>query len=561
MARQSLLDASTVRLSDLLSNGNLYRVPPFQRDYSWEGDQWEELWRDIEELDGQDREHYMGAIVLQVQDDHYVVIDGQQRLATISVLALAVLDRLRRLAEDSSARAENRERFDLLFAQFIGSKDPASLVSSSKLRLNANDDDFYQQYLVRFREPFSARKLHRSQGLIWSAFQFFSERLTERFGATPDGAELAAFLAAVARRLAFIRIQVEDELNAYTLFETLNARGLELTAADLLKNYLMSLVAASESDLDHAQKQWRDATGRIRASKLSEFLRHFLNSRRRFVRSEALFKEIKAEIKTREQVFPFLEDLQRASIVYSALEDASDDFWVDYPECSKYVRTLVLFRATQFRPVILAYFAKSMPKPDLETLLRACVAITFRYTVIGRRNPQDLERAYNDTALAIAEGESRNAADAIEKLRAVYVSDEDFRRTFELAAMETAARRKQAAYALGELEAHLSGAAFDPDSTAATVEHILPENPGVGWEHWDEEARERCTYRLGNLTLLERTKNKNAGNAAFTVKRGIYATSQYRLTQRIQTDEWTPDSVQARQREMAKWATSVWRLG
>src|SRR5690349_11653608 len=151
MAKTNLLNTRTNNLLELLANGRVYRVPPFQRDYSWEEEQWEDLWNDILELRlNSDDRHYMGALVVEARSDReFLIIDGQQRLATLSLLALAVVDRVQQMANGGLEPEANRERAARLRSLFIGEKDPASLVETSKLFLNQTDDAFYQDYLVQ----------------------------------------------------------------------------------------------------------------------------------------------------------------------------------------------------------------------------------------------------------------------------------------------------------------------------------------------------------------------------------------------------------------------------
>ncbi len=291
MAKAALLDTNTVDLNDIFANGKLYRVPPYQRDYSWNIENWEDLWNDIVALEDSSLQHYLGAIVLQRDSGGLTVIDGQQRLATLSLLALAALRRILDLKDAGFEADRNQERYDLLYRQFIGSKDPASLRYSSKLALNQTEDGFYQQYLIQFRQPVNVRKLRESERMLWDAYQYFYKQIGMRFGPGSTGEDLAEFLnALVGHRLIFIQIGVEDDLSAYTVFETLNARGLELTEADLLKNFLLSKVSGAETDLDHARSQWARLNQLIGPGDLPPFLRHYLNSRQRSVRRERLFK-------------------------------------------------------------------------------------------------------------------------------------------------------------------------------------------------------------------------------------------------------------------------------
>ncbi|MBF0419948.1 MAG: DUF262 domain-containing protein [Magnetococcales bacterium] len=129
MAKTDLLETRTATLLDLFGNGKIYRVPTYQRDYSWQEEHWEDLWNDIVEMhEKADAYHYMGALVLEGKTDReFLIIDGQQRLATLSLLALAVLDRLQQWVHSAIEPKENEKRSKGLRSRFIGEKDPASL--------------------------------------------------------------------------------------------------------------------------------------------------------------------------------------------------------------------------------------------------------------------------------------------------------------------------------------------------------------------------------------------------------------------------------------------------
>ena len=101
MAATNLLATNTVNLKTILANGRIYHVPPYQRNYSWKEENWEDLWLDLIELEHSASQHYMGAIVLKGDDhpEHFLIIDGQQRLATLSILVLVVIARLEDLAD------------------------------------------------------------------------------------------------------------------------------------------------------------------------------------------------------------------------------------------------------------------------------------------------------------------------------------------------------------------------------------------------------------------------------------------------------------------------------
>lgn len=132
-------------LRQLLGNGLRYRVPVFQRDYSWGPDEWDDLWQDMVAVVEEDVEpaHYMGYLVLQSTNNRaFDVIDGQQRMTTMSVLILAAVDHLMDLSASAGPdrdNSENRQRADQLRSSYIGYLDPVTLIPQSKLTLNRNN--------------------------------------------------------------------------------------------------------------------------------------------------------------------------------------------------------------------------------------------------------------------------------------------------------------------------------------------------------------------------------------------------------------------------------------
>jgi hypothetical protein len=564
MARGNLLNTSDVTLKTLLGNGLRYSVPPYQRDYSWKEEHWEDLWLDLVEVsEDEDSQHYMGAVVLQQNDrELFTVIDGQQRLATLSIVVLAAVSLLEERASADVEKDDNSERARLLRDGFLGTKDPGSLRYSSKLSLNRNDDTFYQGTLLQLKSPQAPSRLPHSNRLLWQAFGYFRSKLAERFPGNEEGGSLARFInEAIAQRLLFIRVQVDDDLSAYTVFETLNARGLDLTASDLLKNYLMALVARrSETDLKHVLDQWSRITDTVGIRTLPDFLRHHLNSRQPFVRQERLFKAIKADVRSAEDVFVLLDELERSAVLYQALQDPYDPYWVDLPVAREQVRILNLLGVKQFKSLALST-GRKLPE-SLQDLLRFCMLISIRYTIIGDLNPSELERVYNEVAVSIERGTLSTTGQIREALRQVAVSDEDFRDAFSRRTIAASGRSKKVVrYILCALERQLGHPDVKDETCAATIEHILPENLGNSWEAiYSHDQHERFVNRLGNYTLLDPSRNRDLGNLPFPDKLAGYQQSGYKMTTRISATEWTPDLIEARQREMAGWAATVWQF-
>lgn len=569
MATTALLNTKTEDLKELLGNGKSYSVPQYQRDYSWKSEHWEDLWEDLLNIEKTGEDHYMGALVLESGErKRYRVIDGQQRLTTLSILILACVDFLEDLAKNGIDTTANKERASLFENNYLGAKDPASLRTIPKLTLNANDGNFYQLNLAQRKPPQGGLRILRdSERLLWDCFEFFRKKIRERFSTEKSSGQATARFVneVVAEKLIFITVQVQDQLSAYTVFETLNARGLELTETDLLKNYLLSLAERiNQSQLDFVVKQWARITERVGIAAFPEFLRHHLNSQREYVRQKQLFKTIKKEVTKLEQVFPLLDKLEEDAAWFAALNDSSNEFWLDYPDANEHVRVLNLFNVSQFTPFMLAAKDKFKQARDIAELLRYCAVISVRFNGVGKRSTNTLEEAYNKAALKIRDGSSSSLVLIRESLKSIYIPDNEFENDF--AALRLPNRGipgKRLRYLLSRLERQLKPSDVSDENMQATVEHILPENlAATGWDQFTPEAHERCVDRVGNYSLLERKLNQRlAGNAAFSDKKNVYAQSQYRTSlELVEYSEWTETTIAARQLRLAKVAKSIWSL-
>ena len=568
MARNTLLNTDTEDLKELLSNGKSYSVPAYQRDYSWKQEHWEDLWEDLCTVEANREDHYMGTIVLEIGErKQFRVIDGQQRMATLSILILACVDYLYSLAGEGVEPPENKERAALLESGYLGAKDPSSLRITPKLKLNANDDDFFQLNLAQRKPPQGGvRGLRDSEHLLWGCFQFFVGKVREKFSTRKKGEEVAAFVSeVVTERLVFISVRVQDQLSAYTVFETLNARGVELTETDLLKNYLLSLAdRLSKSQMEPVLRQWARITARVGSASFPEFLRHHLNSQRGYVRQKQLFKTIKKDVTTLDQVFALLDWLEKDAAWFEGLNDPASQFWLDYQGAKEHVRVLNLFNVSQYTPLVLAAKDVFTAPQDMVEILRYCAVVSVRFNGVSRRSTHMLEEIYNRAAVDVRQGRAFTLAAVRLALRPIYIPDEDFEADFAaLRLRNRSTSGKRLRYILARLEKQLSGADITDEGMTATVEHILPENPGeAGWEHFTSDAHERSYERVGNYSLLERGLNgQQAGNAAFAQKQAVYAKSQYRTSTDLGNfTDWTEETIAKRQAELAKVAKSIWSL-
>ncbi|MBV5274783.1 MAG: DUF262 domain-containing protein [Lamprocystis purpurea] len=553
----------------LIGNGLTYRIPRFQRDYSWTDEEWEDLWLDLLGTlqPGGEPAHYMGYLVLQSPDDKFFeVIDGQQRLTTVTIVILAILKHLQRLVDAGKEPVANAQRVTQIRQTYIGYLDPVTLVSRPKLVLNRNNNSYFQDYLVPLGH-LPRRGFRASEHLLRKAFEWFDKRIGEilKQETGDQGRRLAQLVEDLSDRLFFTVITVTDELNAYKVFETLNARGVRLSATDLLKNYLFSVLdrgGQNDHELRSLEGRWESMLGRLGAESFPDFLRMHWNSRRDFARQAELFKTIRGHIKTREAVFQLLRDMDEDLDAYLALTSPEVSDWSR--DLKGLAGTLRTFNVRQPFPLLLAG-RRAFTDTDFAGLVRACVVISLRYNVICGYSPAEQERIYNKVAAQIASGGIVALGAALGAMAGIYPDDAPFRAAFADKTIRTTQSRNNrvARYILCNLERHLAPEhGLDFTSDAFTLEHVLPQNPQEGWDRFTDEETEALVYRLGNMTLMQTGTNRNLGNATYAVKRDAYAHSGFAMTRQLAQDfaEWTPERIAARQLWMANQATAIWRI-
>ncbi len=565
-----IFNTSNSTFRQLLGNGLSYSVPPFQRDYSWTEDEWDDLWQDIVamfEADGEPA-HYMGYLVLQSSDSKaFEIIDGQQRITTISVMILAALGHLQELVTAGLDADHNRRRKEHLQGSYIGYVDPVSLVARPKLELNRHNNKFYQTYLVP-QEKLPQRGLNASEHQLRKAFLWFKDKMKHRFEMSEtSGRDLAAFLDALVDKLFFTVITVTDELNAFKVFETLNARGVRLSATDLLKNYLFSLVSTEEihdTEIKALEDRWERIVELLGSERFPEFLRVFWNSRNKLVRKSDLFKTIRKRITTRGAAFELMRDMDQSAAVYAALRDPHDASW-DRDEKSA-LEQLLMFNVRQPLAMLMACHAKfyEQQRATFLRIVRAVAVISLRYNVICNLQPREQERLYNDIARKVSDETYTSPSDVTVALRDVYPDDSRFKAAFSEKALRTTniRNRKVVRYLLFEIERQLYGNDFNLESAKYSLEHVLPCNPSESWSHIEEAKQERLVYRIGNMTPLESNSNRALGNDEFQSKRAVYLQSAFQTTCAIAEnyEEWDEQKIGARQKQLANVAAGIWRI-
>jgi uncharacterized protein with ParB-like and HNH nuclease domain len=556
---KGIIDTSSMTYRQIMGNGIKYEIPKFQRDYTWETEQWDDLWQDILQLVSDDEtEHYMGYLVLQTTDNkNYQIIDGQQRLTTMSIIILAVLRCLEDFVKNEVEKESNQKRKETLHNSYIGTIDPVTLITNNKLKLNRNSDDYYRNYIVLLKE-LPIRNTNASQKHMRECFYWYYDKIKKKF---KNGLELAAFIDGIVDKLFFTVIKVSDQLNAFKVFETLNARGVQLSSSDLLKNYLFSIVDETnphKNEIEELEKLWSGIIGKLGTLKFEDYLRYYWNSSHKTVGKKNLFKIIKNEIKSKEQTFSLLRDLLETVDLYMALSDPNDDFWNEFKEVKESLTELKMFQIKQTNSLFISAY-KNLDKIEFLKLLKASVIISFRYNIIGGLNPNEQEEVYNSLALKI----NREKLFSNKDLEKIYVSDDNFVSDFSSKHFKSTTRNHRIVkYIFSKIELYKYQNNIPWDSDIYTIEHILPESADENWGDFTDEEINRSVFRLGNLTLLEKKLNKEAGVLPYVDKIKLFNISNSKLTNVISEyyNTWNEDKISTRQKQLAKEAKSIWRL-
>lgn len=291
------------------------------------------------------------------------------------------------------------------------------------------------------------------------------------------------------------------------------------------------------------------------------FIRHLWSSQYGATRERDLFAAIKDRIRGRQDCVELANNLANTSRLYAALLNTDHELWNEYGDASRrHMRTLILLRMEQYRPLLLAVL-EEFPAEHVRDTLRLLVAWSVRFLIVGGLGGGVMERHYCARALDIRSGTMRTASELARAMTNVIPNDEQFRAAFESARVS---QHFLARYYLRVLEQQHAGEEqpeMVPNEEAViTLEHVLPQTPGPEWVAFDEETAAAFYKRIGNLALLrQRINNELVGNRGFDAKKPFFDQSAYALTKEIAgQDSWGPDQIRERQRRLAELAVRAW---
>lgn len=541
-------------------------VPIHQRSFAWTEEQVSELWEDLSRARYDDPDGYfIGPIVIgetTSAGERIIVIDGQQRLATISLLFAAVISFFRKMGDDDRAR--------IIDSRYLAERDIVSLEREPKLVLGSEDDEFFRQLIeaaVSGGELPSPEVRKPSQELIRGAYDFLVGRVVhicEEAGGNWRE-ELLAFRDFVDASVEVIVVRVGTDQNAYLIFETLNDRGLRLTTSDLLKNHLFGQAG---NRLDLVRRRWTEMTSALAGigedDPTPEFLRHFWISTRGMVREKALYRTISRDIRTPAAAAKLASGLASSAERYGSLANPAHPQWRT-TQVRRALTVFQMFRVTTPRPLLLAAI-EELAEKTFEAALVAISGWSIRLAISGGLGSGTVEEAYGEAARRVRKGEIGSVAKLKTYLKSTLPSDEEFEAAFSTKGMRN---RRQARFLLAELEKQArrqlgrsEELEANLDESQVNLEHVMPHNlEGAAWNHVRADDHPLYVDRLGNMALMLRGENLEAGSHGFKKKKSFYAMSELVLTAEIaELKEWSPDTISERQRRLAKLAVLAWPL-
>jgi hypothetical protein len=538
--------------------GRLLGVPIYQRSYAWGQDEISEFWTDLRQaFSDTTPEYFIGTLVLTKQSSppRDTIIDGQQRLASTALLLAAIRDQF--------LNGGDVKRADAIQSTFLSTTDLASASEVSRLQLNSDDTQFFEQRIInRQTTPAPTRRSHE---LLLSAYEKFRQGIAKvADDAGPDWAtRLVQWVGFLADRVKAVVLQVPTDADAFLIFETLNDRGADLTIADLLKNYLFGHAGTK---LDAVRDGWMMVLGALEIpaenALFTTFLRHYWSSVRGAVRERELFKSIKDNVATEGQVLDFITNLRTAAGSYAALLNSGHEFWDDFGTTGRNnVETLLRLDLEQNRPLLLAAM-QHFTDPEKKNLLKSLVSWSVRGIIVGGIGGGTAEKAYCGAAVKIRAGEIKTTAELLAELKNIVPADGQFEEAFATVKVPKAGQARYFLLALENAERGETEPEFVPNSNEEQVnlEHILPKSASeTDWGQFNADERKDYVHRLGNLCLLQRGPNGKIGSKPFDVKRPVLQKSEFALTKRVATaSSWAKEAIKDRQEKLAALALKTW---
>jgi uncharacterized protein DUF262/uncharacterized protein DUF1524 len=535
-------------------------VPTFQRGYSWKGKHLDAFWKDLmgfieEKKAGLSTKYFLGPIVIleRPKDNVLEILDGQQRLATATIIFAAIRDIAKEIGTDEFERLANG-----IQTAFIAKTDAGDHLGFS-LILGALDKDYFSDTVQSFPTKPATIKL-KSHRNISTAQRTITGSIRTAISSLPANKKmkwLKELRDTVRADLIMTYIPVEKEREAFQIFETLNDRGLRLSVPDLLLNYLMK--EAKTEDRDDIRACWDHMTERMGQRSIGQFLRHVWVSEFGDLKKQDLFTALKEHIESKGTLSKaYAKQCSTQCETYCALIDFDEK---KLKSSTVHVRNLLRgISCDPALPLLLAVLEK-ITDAGLEKLVRCLLIFTVRHSVVAGMEATELESLFFSLAKKVR---GMITEETKESEWLAYIKDELMKKNPSsdkiMSSMESLdLSSREATYLLTRIAEAMDTKTKEWKLGEANLEHIFPENPSDEWPNRGELAP--LLWNIGNLTMLGERLNEKNGNRGFEFKRERYeSASEIKMAQEIakKHTKWDAGEVIGRALALGEWIDKVW---
>ncbi|WP_460477272.1 GmrSD restriction endonuclease domain-containing protein [Brachybacterium huguangmaarense] len=556
--------ATESSLSELLEGTKQYQVPLYQRTYSWGSDQHARLWEDLVHLADERRDHghathFMGSLVLAPSPSNgptgvqrFLVVDGQQRLTTLSILLVAI--------RDHRAATENPEHRDRINEQYLENKwlrDDARL----KLFPTQADRDAYRACVS------STADAGGTDG-IGEAYRYFSSRLSEAT-ASEDEFDIQLFEEAVLNGLSLVTVVAQEGDNVHRIFESLNNTGLKLSQGDLLRNYIfMRLENRSE---EAYVCLWLPLQESLKPEHLELLFWLDLVQDDPKARQTSIYADHVARLERVVTEQELVDELARFRKLGTLLGLILDPGTETDPDVRLRLTRLQAWGTTTVYPLLLHLLERRAKGASTSEQIAAAMlsveSFLVRRLLIGRATA-NINRTLLATTFEVRDED--DVAAAVHRYlsagRKYFASDAEIRESLSTVPFYLNGRSNQRKLVLQWIEESY-GSREPGDPAGLTIEHVMPRTATDAWrselkpELRDgesfEDVHQSLLHTLGNLTLTG--YNSTLSNSPFGVKREHLKTSGLRMNRDIAAhDKWGRDAIEKRAQVLAERISEIW---
>ncbi|WP_298190346.1 DUF262 domain-containing HNH endonuclease family protein [Novosphingobium sp.] len=516
-----------VRIRTLFQS-SFYKIPRFQRPYSWDKGNIEDFW--VDAVAGGKDGYFIGSMVMfgDKGGQELFVVDGQQRLTTITIFLAALRDTLVSVGEKNLAEG---------IQNVIQRTDIAN--KSRYVLLTETSYPYMQEYVQKLGAPDVKLTPSEEEKGIQSAYNFALDKFKVMQEAAGGKLEGAKRKTAIRRELEAARdkllgldviiVQLDNEDDAYIVFETLNTRGKDLEPKDLIKNLFAKLMKPKNADVDPAKLKWKNMMDQIAASAASidasTYLHHFWLSRYDYTPERALFEKVKKRV-TKATAPAMLEAMLQDVEQYRRIFEPDSFTWdKEAVPLKRSLQALAVFKVRQPTPMVLsvlrAYRDKRISLKQAKDTIEAIERFHFMHTAVaGLSSSGGVSMMYAAAARELwGEADPQKRAKGLQEFQAKLKTRRPEKQAFETGFAElrysSAETRNKALvrYVLERFDMQLRQDA-SVDYSKMTIEHIGPQNP--------KGAPALSRYaEVGNLVLVSEKLNGDLKNKEFSEKKKI----------------------------------------